>query len=77
MTIQNWPNGLGAMVNTGRLHIEIWEHGGVRRCVSDESLTGYTGTHYAKVARDTIENMAKAAVELWKSNPNAWTECEP
>lgn len=76
MTITIWPNGLGAMVSNGKLLIEVWEHGGVRRCERDNTICGFTGTHYAKVAKDTLENMCRAAVALWRDTPKEWKECE-
>lgn len=77
LCIRVWGNGLGAEVRCGDLHLEVWKHhGGVTRCVDDESLVGHCGTHYARVAVGPIEEMCASAVELWKKNPAAWTPCE-
>ena len=77
MRVTLWPNNLGADVQCGRLRLELWEHGGVRRLLPDNSVTGYYGTHWTDVPRGTFEDMAAAAVESWKHNRKAWKECGP
>ena len=76
MTITVWPNGLGCDVRSGRLCIEVWEHGGCRRLVSDDSLTGWAGTHYTRFERGSLEEMAQAALESWWNRRHEWLECE-
>jgi len=76
MKIAIWPNGLGAMVSSGKLVIEVWHHGGARRCERDDSICGFSGTHFATVAKDTLENMGRAAIDLWNNDRNAWQPCE-
>lgn len=76
MQVKLWPNRLGADVTSGRLRIEVWEHGGCRRLVADDSITGFSGTHYNRVPRGTFEEMAAAAVESWNTRRHEWKECE-
>lgn len=76
MKIKIWQNGLGCVVTSGRLIIEVWEHGGVQRQVRDNSLCGVRGTHYTKVPKGTLEEMAAAALDAWKNRKNTWQECE-
>ena len=67
---------MGVNVRAGRLFLEVWEHGGVTRCVPDNSLVGYCGTHWTQVLRGPFNAMAAAAVESWRANRAAWQECE-
>lgn len=76
ISIKPWTNKLGATVTHGRLLLEVWLNGGVTRCVRDNSLCGFHGTHYTNVTPGTIDEMAKAAVESWKTNRSSWSECE-
>jgi hypothetical protein len=71
-----WPNGLGATITSGRLMIEVWYHGGATRCERDKTPCGFSGTHFARVASGTLEQMGAAAVDLWRTQPAAWTACE-
>lgn len=77
MKVEIWPNKLGANVRQGRLMLEVWYHGGIRRCVSDNSLCGFTGTHYTRVAQGTLEEMAAAGVASWNQSQSTWSECQP
>lgn len=77
MTITKWGGKCGVTVKSGRLHLEVWDHGGVTRCVHDESLCGYRGTHHTKVEKGKFEEMAQRAVDKWKNNRTAWEPCEP
>lgn len=65
-----------ATVRVGRLHLEVWDHGGVTRCVPDGGLCGYRGTHHTTVPRGTWDEMARAAVEAWHGRRGDWKECE-
>jgi hypothetical protein len=76
MKITLWPNNLGADVNSGRLTLEVWAHGGVRRTVKGDGPTGAIGTHYIRVATGSFEEMAAAAIEAWRNDRSLWASCE-
>jgi hypothetical protein len=71
-----WPNGLGADVTSGRIHLEVWEHGGIARMVPDRSPTGLAATHHTTVPKAPLETMAHAAIEAWKSDRSRWLACD-
>lgn len=77
MTITPWPSRCGVTVRRGRLRLEVFEHGGCTRLISDAAaLTGYRGTHYARVPRGDYATMAQAALTSWDTERDTWTECE-
>lgn len=77
MRIVEWPNKMGCDVFAGKtLHFEVWKHGGVTRCVADDSLVGYYGTHFTRVPLGTWEEMGRAAVQSWRSDKDLWEPCK-
>ena len=77
ITVRIWPSKMGCDVRCRGLHLEVWEHGGVRRLVPDAGApTGHVGTHYARVDRADFETMARAAVALWREARGSWSPCE-
>lgn len=69
-------SGAVATVRAGRLHLEVWHHGGVTRCVPDGSPCGYRGTHWATVPAGAWGEMAEAAVASWAGRRGEWKPCE-
>lgn len=77
MKFKTWPNSMGATIQHAGVTIEVWLHGGARRIVPDDSLTGYRGTHYSRVEPcRNLREMAIDALISWKTTRSLWSECE-
>lgn len=73
MKAKVWPNGLGIDVRCGRGELSVCENGGTRHF---EDADDRAGTHFTLIPRGPLMDMARAALDSWKSNRAAWTPIE-
>lgn len=75
-----WPNKLGFDCTVNNVRFEIWNDGRFVRVVSDESLCGFSSTHYVDLRDAQIisgnTRRAQLAYRMWRDCREMWNECE-
>lgn len=77
MKVNVWHNNLGCDVRSGRLLLEVWEHGGIAHCERDDSACGYFVTHYSTIRAKqdrSWQEQAELALAHWKHNRNCFVK---